>query len=53
MTKKEIETKAFGIVRSEKQYIGVTDDEILQEIVNATDDDLLSFIEEWNNAQCG
>lgn len=46
MTRKELETKAFEIVRSDMQYMGVTDDEILQEVKNTSDSDLLSFIEE-------
>lgn len=46
MTRSELEIKAFEIIKSDMQYMGVTDDEILQEIENATDDDLLSFIEE-------
>lgn len=46
MTRSELETKAFEIIKSDMQYMGVTDDEILQEIENATNDDLLSFIEE-------
>ena len=46
MNRKELETKAFEIIKSDMQHIGVTDDQILQELENATDDDLLSFIEE-------
>lgn len=46
MTRTELETKAFEIIKSDMQHIGVTDDQILQELENATDDDLLSFIEE-------
>lgn len=45
MTRKELEKKAFEIVRSDMALIGTTDEEILQEIAEASDSDLLTFIE--------
>lgn len=45
MTRKELEKKAFDIVREDMAFMGTTDEEIMQEIAEASDSDLLKFIE--------
>ena len=46
MTRKELEEKAIEMIKGDMQHIGVSDDELLAELENVSDDDLLSFIEE-------
>lgn len=45
MARKELEKKAFEIVRGDMAFIGVTDEEIWLEIAKTSDSDLLAYIE--------
>lgn len=46
MSRKELELKAFKIVRQDMAYNGVSDAEIMEEMKNVSDADLLAYIEE-------
>lgn len=46
MSRKELELKAFEIVRQDMAYNGVSDAEILKEMKNVSDEDIQAYINE-------
>lgn len=46
MKRTELEAKAYEAIKSDMSYIGTTDEEIWDEIKNASDEELEMFIED-------
>ena len=42
--RKELEIEAYNIIKSDMQYIGAPEANIVAELKNATDNDLINFI---------